>query len=126
MTGFADLVGRNQPSLGEYPAEFTAGDTWSGVVGVFRDNLGSVIDFTSGVTFDGKVIDRGTFATLATLTVTGANDGTIAWSVSSGNTATLATGYRRREACWYLKATHSSGTVAVWAALNSPLTILEK
>lgn len=126
MAGFSDLVGRNAPALGVNRAAYTAGDTWGDTIGVFTDDNGTPINL-SGVTITITIYDKVGGSALANTTGSGTNVGTFSFAFNTSTTAGLinvAQHGNTREAVWNCTFSQNSSTVTVWAAVESPLTIL--
>lgn len=124
MATLADWVEHAQPYMYRAPARATAGMTWRWRL---RARLaGELVDLSSGVTAEAKVLDRPSGDVLVTLAVDLSTPGEIVLSASPSATAGLAdpAGNRERRCCSYLLLTDTSGRkVQVWASRTSPFVI---
>lgn len=123
MAGFTDLRLQSQPFMFSAEASGTEGRSWLWTVVDIEDAAGDLIDLTSGVTGEAKILTEVNGTVVLTLTVT-LGFGEVSVSATPTQTATLANGDKARRCCWYLKLTGPSSTqVQVWGSRTSPFII---
>jgi hypothetical protein len=131
MSGFADLLGLNAPTLGDNPTAYTIGDTWGDTIGPFTDRNGDPIDLSVNVSWTCQILDRPGGTVLASPTVAGHADGTLTWGLDRATTLTLGSG-ARQDCCWHLTGVYADPVdhtvpvvgITFWGSADSEFIIL--
>lgn len=127
MAGFDDLIPKAQPAIvdeGTEGAGGTEGADWSWTITGFVDSANTAINLSSGLTASCVIYDGAT--TVATLTVTGAADGSITISHPAASTAGLAGSLLVRRCRWACSLTKGGKTVQLWTPDKSAFVIKSK